>query len=108
MRNALTWLTCTTTTLSQYERRTRVHQILIPTSIHHHGSLLDFPTRKQSKALTLILKFLEYPFELSNNQVKVSKYSITADTAIRIDHYPAGVYSFTHVSSLTAHDSTSF
>src|ERR1043165_8234345 len=27
---------------------------------------------------------------------------------IRIDHYPAGVYSFTHVSSLTAHDSSSF
>src|SRR3954469_20334311 len=27
---------------------------------------------------------------------------------IRIDHYPAGVYSFTHVSSLTAHESSSF
>src|SRR3954469_21283182 len=73
MQKALTWLTCTTTTKSQDERRTRVHLILITTSIHHHESLLDFPTRKQSKALTLILRFLEYPFELSNNQLKVSK-----------------------------------
>src|ERR1043165_9250813 len=27
---------------------------------------------------------------------------------IRIDHYPVGVYCFTHASSLTAHDSSSF
>src|ERR1041385_4052399 len=32
-----------------------------------------FPTRKQPKALTLILRFLEYPFKLSNNQVTISK-----------------------------------
>src|SRR3954470_22140850 len=73
MQKALTWISCTMTTLSQDERRTRVHLILINTSIHHHGFSLDFPTRKQSKALTLILRFLEYQFELSNNQVKVSK-----------------------------------
>src|SRR3954463_6658788 len=70
---ALTWLSCTMTTKSQDERRTRVHLVLNTTSIHHHGFSLDFPTRKQSKALTLLLRFLEYPFEFSNNQVKVSK-----------------------------------
>src|SRR4051812_33520202 len=70
--------------------------------IHHYGYFLDFPTRKRAIALTLILRVLEYPFKLSNNQVEVSKYSITADTAIRIVHYPAGVYIFTRVSSLIA------
>src|SRR3954464_11995083 len=53
--------------------------------IHHHGYFLDFPTRKQAIALTLILaSFISIQFKLSNNQAKLSKQSITADAAIRI------------------------
>ena len=43
------------------------------------------PTRKHAIALTLILvSFRSIRFKLSNNQAKLSKQYITADTAIRI------------------------
>src|ERR1041385_1956252 len=47
--------------------------------------LPQLPTRKHAIALTLILaSFISIQFKLSNNQAKLSKQSITADTAIRI------------------------
>src|SRR3954468_943324 len=43
------------------------------------------PTRKYAIALTLILaSFISILFQLSNDQAKLSKQSITADAAIRI------------------------
>src|ERR1044072_2818244 len=59
----------------------------LPTTnqLHHYGSPLDFPTRRHAISLTLILVcFRSILFELSNNQAKLSKQSITADTAIQI------------------------
>src|SRR3954469_10533787 len=59
----------------------------LPTTnkLHRYGAPLDFPTRRHTKALTLILVcFRSIRFKLSNNKAKLSKQSITADTAIRI------------------------
>src|SRR3954469_4963667 len=57
----------------------------VTNQVHHYGASLDFPTRKHAISLTLILvSFRSIQFKLSNNQAKLSKKSITADTAIRI------------------------
>src|SRR4051812_27164032 len=59
--------------------------LLTTIQLHHYGAPLDFPTRRHAIALTLILaSFRSIRFKLSNNQAKLSKQSITADTAIRI------------------------
>src|SRR3954465_7316622 len=59
--------------------------LLTTNQLHHYGSPLDFPTRRHAIPLTLILVcFRSIRFKLSNNQAKLSKQSITADTAIRI------------------------
>src|SRR3954471_8510053 len=67
--------------------------------IHHYGYFLDFPTRKHAIALTLILaRFISIEFKFSNNQAKLSKQSITADTAIRIVLLTLqGCTTFTHM-----------
>src|SRR3954469_7612316 len=58
---------------------------LPPNQLHHYGAPLEFPTRRHAIALTLILVcFKSIRFKLSNNQAKLSKQSITADTTIRI------------------------
>src|SRR3954466_15209658 len=74
--------------------------LLTTNQLHHYGAPLDFPTRRHAISLTLILVcFRSIRFKLSNNQAKLSKQSITVDTAIRIVFVnPAGVYHFhTHV-----------
>src|SRR3954466_15445143 len=55
--------------------------------------------RKHSIALRLILvSFISIQFKLSNNQAKLSKQSITADTAIRIVLLTLqGCTTFTHM-----------
>src|SRR3954463_704685 len=57
------------------------------------------PTRKHAIELTLILaSFISIQFKLSNNQAKLSKQSITADTAIRISLLTLqGCTTFTHM-----------
>src|SRR3954469_22953675 len=69
--------------------------------INHYGYFLDFPTRKHAITLTLILvSFISIQFELSNNQTKLSKRSITTDTAIRIVLLTLqGCTTFTHMIS---------
>src|SRR5437867_3710952 len=76
----------------------------ITIQLHHYGAPLDFPTRRHAIALTLILVcFRSIQFKLSNNQAKLSKQSITADTAIRIVLLTLqGCTTFTHMSLLTA------
>src|SRR3954470_9619413 len=80
--------------------------LLTTFQLHHYGAPLDFPMRRHAIALTLILVcFRSIRFKLSNNQAKLSKQSITADTAIRIVLLILhGCTTFTHVSSLTAFD----
>src|ERR1043165_8314134 len=80
--------------------------LLTTNQLHRCDAPLDFPTRRHTKALTLILaSFRSIRFKLSNNQAKLSKQSITADTAIRIVLLTLqGCTTFTHVSSLTAFD----
>src|SRR3954463_11055032 len=77
--------------------------LLTTIQLHHYGAPLDFPTRSHAIALTLILVcFRSIRFKLSNNQAKLSKQSITTDTAIRIVLLTLqGCTTFTHVSSLT-------
>src|SRR3954463_437226 len=59
--------------------------LLTTNQLHHYGAPLDFPTRRHAIALTLILVcFIIILFKLSNNQAKLSRQSITADTDIRI------------------------
>src|SRR3954469_464584 len=59
--------------------------LLTTIQLHHYGAPLDFPTRRHAIAFTLILASLRsIQFKLSNNQAKLSKQSITADTTIRI------------------------
>src|SRR3954469_20674341 len=59
--------------------------LLTTIQLHHYGAPLDFPMRRHAIALTLILVcFRSIRFKLSNNQAKLSKQFITADTAIRI------------------------
>src|SRR3954466_23019 len=59
--------------------------LLTTIQLHHYGAPLDFPTRRHAIALTLILMyFRSIQFKLSNNQAKISKQSITADTTIQI------------------------
>src|SRR4051812_47777349 len=59
--------------------------LLTTNQLHHYGAPLDFPTRRHAIALTLILaSFRSIQFKLSNNQAKLSKQSITADTTIQI------------------------
>src|SRR3954462_8378848 len=74
--------------------------------LHHYGAFLDFPTRRHAITLTLILVcFSSIWFKLSNNQAKLSKHSITADTAIRIVLLTLqGCTTFTLMSSLPACD----
>src|SRR3954466_11095411 len=80
--------------------------LLTTIQLHHYGAPLDFPTRRHAITLTLILVgFRSIRFKLSNNQAKISKQSITADTAIRIALLTLhGCTTFTHVSSLIAFD----
>ena len=61
--------------------------------------LSRLPTRKHTIALTLILaSFISIQFKLSNNQAKLSKQSITADTSIRIVFLTLqGCTTFTHM-----------
>src|SRR3954468_9498966 len=67
------------------EVRAHTSPLLTTNQLHHYGAPLDFPTRKHTIALTLILVcFRSIRFKLSKNQAKLSKKSITADTAIRI------------------------
>src|SRR3954471_9371405 len=69
------------------ELEVRAYTSPLPTTnqLHRCGAPLDFPTRRHTKALTLILVcFRSIRFKLSNNQGKLSKQSITADTTIRI------------------------
>src|SRR3954463_14836429 len=67
--------------------------------LHHYGASLDFPTRKRAIAVTLIMVcFRSIRFKLSNNQAKLSKKSITVDTAIRIVLLTLqGCTTFTHM-----------
>src|SRR3954464_14191690 len=68
-----------------FEVRAYTSPLLTTIQLHHYGVPLDFPTRRHAIALTLILVcFRSIRFKLSNNQAKLSKQSITADTAIRI------------------------
>src|SRR3954452_88000 len=80
--------------------------LLTTNQLHHYGSPLDFPMRRHSIELTLILVcFRSIRLKLSNNQAKLSKQSITAETAIRIVLLTLkGCTNFTHMSSLTAFD----
>src|ERR1043165_9375320 len=76
--------------------------LLTTIQLYHYGAPLDFPTRRHAIALTLILVcFRSIRFKLSNNQAKISKQSITVDTAIRIVLLTLQGCSTTHVSSLT-------
>src|SRR3954462_7456520 len=72
----------------------------VTNQLHHYGASLDFPTRKHAIALTLILvSFISIQFKLSNNQAKLSKKSITADTTIRIVLLTLqGCTTFTHMT----------
>src|ERR1043165_6926314 len=78
--------------------------LLVSNQLHHYGSPLDFPMRRHAIALTLILVcFRSIRSKLSNNQAKLSKQSITANTTIRIVLLTLqGCTTFTHMSSLTA------
>src|SRR4051812_12954228 len=78
--------------------------LLTTIQLHHYGAPLDFPARRHAIALTLILVcFRSIRFKLSNNQAKLSKQSITADTASQIVLLILqGCTTFTHMSSLTA------
>src|SRR3954467_11925924 len=70
---------------TRIEVRTYTSPLLTTNQLHHYGAPLDFPTRRHTIALTLILaSFRSIQFKLSNNQAKLSKQSITADTTIRI------------------------
>src|SRR3954468_1177506 len=67
------------------EVRAYTSPLLTTNQLHRCDAPLDFPTRRHTIALTLILaSFRSIRFKLSNNQDKLSKQSITADTAIRI------------------------
>ena len=71
----------------EYQREVRMYTSLSNSlqPILHYGAPLDFPTRRHAIALTLILVcFRSIRFKLSNNQAKLYKQSITADTAIGI------------------------
>src|SRR3954467_8388441 len=70
---------------TRIEVRTYTSPLLTTNQLHHYGAPLNFHTRKHAIALTLIFVcFRSIRFKLSNNQAKLSKQSITADTAIRI------------------------
>src|SRR4051812_27181930 len=73
--------------------------LLTTIQLHHYGAPLDFPTRRRAIALALILVcFRSIRFKLSNNQAKLSKQSITANTAIRIVLLTLqGCSTFTHM-----------
>src|SRR3954464_14224614 len=73
--------------------------LLTTNQLHHYGAPLNFPTRRHAIALTLILVcFRSIWFKFSNNQDKLSKKSITADTAIRIVLLTLqGCTTFTHM-----------
>src|SRR3954469_18125066 len=59
--------------------------LLTTNQLHHYGAPLDFPTRRRTIALTLILVcFRSIRFKLSNNQAMLSMQSITMDTGTRI------------------------
>src|SRR3954470_7859339 len=77
--------------------------LLTTNQLHHYGAPLDFPTRRHAITLTLILVcFRSIRFKLSNNQAKLYKQPITADTAILIVLLTLqGCTTFTHVASLT-------
>src|ERR1041384_4601577 len=70
---------------TRIEVRAYTSPLLTTNQLHRCDAPLDFPTRRHTKALTLILaSFRSIRFKFSNNQAKLSKQSITADTAIRI------------------------
>src|SRR5215216_938110 len=78
------WLSCTTTASNSFEvahTSPHIHHINTPLWICYR-----LPTRRPSIALTLILRILEYPLSLVYEQCKRSKWSISGDAAIRIDH----------------------
>src|ERR1044072_5089027 len=91
---------------TRIEVRAYTSPLLTTIQLHHYGAPLGFPTRRHAIALTLILVcFRSILFKLSNNQAKLSKQSITADTTIRIVLLTLqGCTTFTHMSSLTAFD----
>src|SRR3954466_13825418 len=91
---------------TRIEVRAYMIPLLTTIQLHRYGAPLDFPMRRHYIALTLILaSFRSIWFKLSNNQAKLSKQSITADTAIRIFLLTLqGCTPFTHMSSLTAFD----
>src|SRR6266496_2862189 len=96
------WLSRTTTTGNSFEvahTSPHIHHINTPLSIRPR-----LPTRRPSIALTLILRILEYPLSLVYELCKRSKWSISAEAAIRIDDVnPAGVYFFTHALATYRH-----
>ena len=77
----LTWLIL----YYEYQNEVRsVHESIYP-SLQNNTPLWilpRLPTRKHAIALTLILAILKYPLKLSNNQVNISKQSITTDMNI--------------------------
>src|ERR1041384_650041 len=85
---------------TRIEVRAYTSPLLTTNQLHRCGAPLDFPTRRHTKALTLILvSFRSILFKLSNNQAKLSKQSITADTTIRIVLLTMqGCTTFTHMT----------
>src|SRR4051812_3369387 len=84
------------------ELEVRANTSPLPTTnqLHHCDGPLDFPTRRHTKALTLVLVcFRSIRFKLSNNQAKLSKQVHNRGHGYSNSFVnPAGVYHFhTHV-----------
>src|ERR1043165_8705004 len=83
--------------------RLEVRSVHESITYHHSITPLWCPSRlphekARHSTHTYLGKFYKYPFKLSNNQAKLSKQSITADTAIRIVLLTLqGCTTFTHM-----------
>src|SRR4051812_40394143 len=95
----LTWLVLS----YDYQNEVRsVHESIYPSLPNNYTTMVPLSTsheKARHSTHAYLGKFYKYPFKLSNNQAKLSKHSITADTAIRIVLLTLqGCTTFTHMT----------
>ena len=102
---ALTWLVM----YYDYQNEVRsVHDFIYPSLPNNYTTMVSLSSsHEKAHHIThaYLGKFYKHPFKLSNNKAKLSKQSISVDTAIRIVLSTLqGCTTFTHMSSLTSFD----